>query len=814
MKNACPCGYVTRICCTLLLSMGALFSHAQLCPPNLDFEAGNFSNWECRTGTVSGVGGNNVINWTATGQVDGRHTIIPGTSTNNDIYGGFPESCPNGSGYSVRLGNAASGNQAEGIAYTFTIPAAATQFSIIYYYAIVIQDPNHAVYEQPRFQARVTDLSDGSEINCVSFDFTASASLPGFSVSHVNPQVIFKDWTPITLDLSAYAGKTIRIDFITSDCTRGGHFGYAYVDVNAACNGAIIGSTVCAGDDFADLHAPFGFASYQWFADNSFTSVLSNTESLYITPAPSIGTTYPVIVTPYPGFGCVDTLYAVISMANKPIADAGLDDIICKGQTIQLGGPTTVGYAYTWTPAWLLDNPALSNPTATITGTTPVGFTLKTTDLNTGCYSTDAVVITPVATDTVMTITGSMRYCTGETFNTTLTASGAGGIQWFLDNAAIPGATNTTYQPTIPGVYFAQLIQSGCTDSTRKEAFAINPRPVPGFTVARDTTCVNTDFNFTNTSTITPDEPLSYWWKFGDNTFVGDMNPVKKFTTGGFYTVEMVVTSSNGCKDSVPRQIRVMPNGIPDFKWDSICVDRPTQFVNLSNENSSPQVSYHWDFGNSTTSDLKDPGPLTYDEDGKFDVTLQITALGCEAAPQSITKSIQANYVEPGIRYKPKTVAEGYTEWITARDTVGTDYTWQPQLQLNNYSGDRALFTAINDVEYIITITNEHTCVTVDTMQVYVLKKPGVYLPTAFTPNGDGLNDIVRPFLVRMKSLKRFSIYNRSGNLVFATTKDGEGWDGKYKGKAVDPGVFIWMIEYITTDDKPAMEKGTVTVIR
>jgi gliding motility-associated-like protein len=65
-----------------------------------------------------------------------------------------------------------------------------------------------------------------------------------------------------------------------------------------------------------------------------------------------------------------------------------------------------------------------------------------------------------------------------------------------------------------------------------------------------------------------------------------------------------------------------------------------------------------------------------------------------------------------------------------------------------------------------------------------------------------------------MKSLKRFSIYNRSGNLVFATTKDGEGWDGTYKGRAVDTGVFVWMIEYITTDNKPAMEKGTITVVR
>lgn len=99
---------------------------------------------------------------------------------------------------------------------------------------------------------------------------------------------------------------------------------------------------------------------------------------------------------------------------------------------------------------------------------------------------------------------------------------------------------------------------------------------------------------------------------------------------------------------------------------------------------------------------------------------------------------------------------------------------------MSNYYTRFAEFTAINDVLYTITITDPHTCITVDTLQMLVLKKPGYYLPTAFTPNGDGLNDIVRPYLVGMKSLKSFSIFNRWGNLIFYSTRR-EGWDGKNK---------------------------------
>jgi gliding motility-associated-like protein len=120
----------------------------------------------------------------------------------------------------------------------------------------------------------------------------------------------------------------------------------------------------------------------------------------------------------------------------------------------------------------------------------------------------------------------------------------------------------------------------------------------------------------------------------------------------------------------------------------------------------------------------------------------------------------------------------------------------------------------VNDVKYLIDISDIHTCVTTDTMEILVLKKPGFYLPTAFTPNGDGLNDLIRPYLIGMKGLKSFSIYNRWGNLIFFSKTYGEGWDGKTQGLEQAAGVYVWILEFYNADNKVVMEKGTLTLVR
>ena len=156
---------------------------AQNCPPNIDFENGTFDNWICKTGSVFAQGGQNAIILSGVGApMATRHTIIPRASNAGqlDLYGGFPVNCPNGSAYSVKLGNTFGGHQAEGISYQFTIPANRNTYSLLYNYAVVFENPNHQVYEQPRLEIEVKNETDDLLINCSSFTFIPGSSLPGF----------------------------------------------------------------------------------------------------------------------------------------------------------------------------------------------------------------------------------------------------------------------------------------------------------------------------------------------------------------------------------------------------------------------------------------------------------------------------------------------------------------------------------------------------------------------------------------------------------------------------------------------------------
>jgi gliding motility-associated-like protein len=303
----------------LLLCLGLSFffmrAKAQ-CPQNIGFELGNFNYWECSIGSISNADG--TISLSSSGPVYGRHTLISTVNGQvfNDRYGGFPQLCPNGSGYSIRLGNNGTGRQAEQVSYTFTIPQNQNNYSIIYNYAVVFQNPTHAIWEQPKFTANVYDVTNGNYIGCSSFSYAASSNLPGFKMS--SDSVFYKDWTPVTIKLSGYAGHTIRLEFTTNDCTRGGHFGYAYVDVNEDCTSPITGNIQCASDTTQRLVAPYGFATYRWFTGD-FSRFLDSSISHSFNPLPKQGEKFAVEVTPYPDQGCIDTVYTTIEYTSDTI---------------------------------------------------------------------------------------------------------------------------------------------------------------------------------------------------------------------------------------------------------------------------------------------------------------------------------------------------------------------------------------------------------------------------------------------------------------------------------------------------------------
>jgi gliding motility-associated-like protein len=301
--------------CRLLICFPLLFlcsisisaySQPVTCPVNIGFEGGSFFNWACSYGNITQNGN---INLPFTGERS--HEMIARSNAGYDEFGDFPRSCPNGSGYSVQIGDKQIGAQADRASYTFTIPAGQNDYSIIYHYAVVLQNPNHSPYQQPKFQTEVFNVTDGAYVDCPSFEFVAGSFQPGFIQSNQGPDVFYKPWAAVTLDLYGLAGKTIRLDFTANDCSQGGHFGYAYLDIDEDCASPIKGNIYCGSQDSITLKAPYGFQDYQWY-DATVTTLLGTGMTLTLAPPPPNNTVLAVIVTPYPELGCVDTLYTTI----------------------------------------------------------------------------------------------------------------------------------------------------------------------------------------------------------------------------------------------------------------------------------------------------------------------------------------------------------------------------------------------------------------------------------------------------------------------------------------------------------------------
>jgi gliding motility-associated-like protein len=114
----------------------------------------------------------------------------------------------------------------------------------------------------------------------------------------------------------------------------------------------------------------------------------------------------------------------------------------------------------------------------------------------------------------------------------------------------------------------------------------------------------------------------------------------------------------------------------------------------------------------------------------------------------------------------------------------------------------------------MVTATTAQGCIATDDIKVKVFVLAEIFVPNAFTPNGDGLNDVIRPVLAGIRELKYFSVFNRYGQMVFSTTKLGEGWNGIFKGDRQNAGGFTWMAEAIDFKGNTIQRKGVVILIR
>jgi gliding motility-associated-like protein len=150
-------------------------------------------------------------------------------------------------------------------------------------------------------------------------------------------------------------------------------------------------------------------------------------------------------------------------------------------------------------------------------------------------------------------------------------------------------------------------------------------------------------------------------------------------------------------------------------------------------------------------------------------------------------------------------------------DSDAVNFSWNPTQGISDptiANPDVTVGAIGDDVTYQVIASTPAGCRGEGYVRVRSYKGPDIYVATGFTPNRDGLNDRFFPFPVGIKAIKYFRVFNRWGQLLFSTSTLHDGWDGTLNGRDQPTGVYVWMAEAITEDNRVITKKGTVTLIR
>jgi len=166
------------------------------------------------------------------------------------------------------------------------------------------------------------------------------------------------------------------------------------------------------------------------------------------------------------------------------------------------------------------------------------------------------------------------------------------------------------------------------------------------------------------------------------------------------------------------------------------------------------------------------------------------------------------------IRYPSLNVQIGTDYPLVAR-SFGSSYLWSPSDGLSSDNSDSTTTSNFSHTQdYIIQIKTASGCSTYDSLLVNAFVIKGILVPTAFSPNGDGLNDLLKPTLINIYQLNYFRIYNKWGQLIFQSSNPAIGWDGTFKGATQAIGNYIWMAQGIDIDGKTVTNSGQVLIVR
>jgi gliding motility-associated-like protein len=347
----------------------------------------------------------------------------------------------------------------------------------------------------------------------------------------------------------------------------------------------------------------------------------------------------------------------------------------------------------------------------------------------------------------------------------------------------------------------------------------VSPLPIAGFLPADG--CASSSMTFTNTSTIASGTISGYQWNFGDGTGTSAAtNPSYTYSQPGTYTVTLVATSSEGCTDTITHTVVVHPLPVANFMQISAagCGPLVVQFTDSSYIATGNVISWFWDFGDGTSSTDQNPSH-TYLTSGTYSVTLTVTSdFGCQNS--TTFPNIVTVFPGPTAEFEPDPATQSilHPEFNFINQSSGAlMYHWtfgdgasSIQFEPNHVYADTG--------NYMVTlwVVNSYGCK--DTVQHPVRVEPEFHwwIPNAFSPNSDGVNDGFNVTGISIVDVK-LSIFNRWGDQIFYSEgRNNRDWDGSVVGmpEKAQEGVYVYQVIVKDVWGKTHEKVGQVYLVR
>lgn len=515
-----------------------------------------------------------------------------------------------------------------------------------------------------------------------------------------------------------------------------------------------------------------------------------------------------------------------LNVEQPPTADAGSDKVACPGSPAGLSGSVSNASGGQWSTSGsgsfqpndsTLTASYVPSSADSIAGS--VDLTLTTTGNGVCPPASDTTTLTievPVDADFSYS-TPCVNSPVSFSDQTTTTSGSVNNLQWDIDGSIFNGSSPSfTFSST--GIYDVKLVATsslGCKDSVT-QSLGVNPLPEVAFN--SNVECPGDTVFFSDSSSIPAGNMVSWDWDFGDDSTATGQDPAHLYDTSGTYDVTLSVSSNSGCVDSATEEVSVGVSEFAEIHYEADCPPDRILFTDTSQTGADSVEEWNWSFGDGDTSSLEDPSH-DYDGAGTYTASLSVlTEKGCRDTTfeeVTVTAGPEAGFSFEGQGEEPRV-----GEPVDFFDESSNAGTWQWDF------GDNSLSSTERNPDHVYTeegrypvtqiVQNSDGCRDTAVNEVIVAPGNEVHppaLPTGFSPNNDGNNDVLRVRGGPFESLD-FKVYNKWGDLLFRSREQDNGWDGTYEGKAQPTGEYVYTIDARTIDGESYSFSGNVALIR